>query len=185
MMRVRRLLAAFVTVVAVSAGTAGCTILFNPGPGTGGGGSCLEGTWTLDRLAASPITTPFGTVTLSPASNGVTLTFTGTTWTLAIDQTIAVSVSTPWGSATGTIEVDGQASGTYTSTASTITFTLGSISGTVAYDITVGGRHFTGTLSLPVSGLQKLYGMSGTASYTCTASGLSISLKGMSLHAHH
>jgi hypothetical protein len=51
------------------------------------------------------------------------------------------------------------------------------VSGTATYDVQGVGQHFSGTLSLPTSGLQKLVGLSGTAPFTCSASGLTFTLK--------
>ena len=176
---------ALVGVVALLAG--GCVPLqFLPGGNGAGSGSCLTGTWNLDtENITGAISTALPGLTVTTSGPGVTLTLTDTSWALHADQTLNGSLTTKWGSASGSIHVTADASGTYTSTTSTITFTLASLSGSAAYDITVFGFHATGTLSLPTSGLQKLYGLTGSPSYTCGSTGLALTFPSFSMHALH
>jgi len=175
---------ALVGVAALIAG--GCVPLnFLPGPGTGGG-RCLPGTWNLDsEQIAGGLPTSIPGLTIATSGPGVTLEFTATDWTLHADQTLDASFESQFGDASGTLHVVGDAGGTYTSTGSTITFTLASISGTADYDFTVFGFHVTGSLALPSSGLQKLYGLTGTANDTCSSGGLSLQFPSFDMHAKH
>jgi hypothetical protein len=104
---------------------------------------------------------------------------------LHADQTLTGSLMTPAGTASGTVHVTGDASGTYTATLPSVSFKMTSISGSAAYDVTAFGNHYTGTLSLPSSGLQKLYGFTGSATATCGATGLVLGFPSFSMHAHH
>jgi hypothetical protein len=176
---------ALVGVAALIAG--GCVPLnFVPGPGGTGGGSCLSGTWNLDSeqiIGNLPTSIPGLTITTS--GPGVTLNFTGSGWTLHAEQTLKASFTSKFGNASGTLHVVGDASGTYTSTGSTITFTLASLSGSADYSFTVFGFTATGSLSLPSSGVQKLYGLTGTANDTCSSTGLSLQFPSFNMHAKH
>ena len=175
---------ALVAIAAVLAG--GCLPQFLPGGGGAGSGSCLPGTWNLDtEQITGALNTALPGLSITTSGPGVTLTFTASTWTLHADQTLTGSITTQWGSAGGTVHVVGDASGTYTTTSSAITFTLGQLSGSADYDITVFGFHATGSLSLPTSGLQQLYGLSGTANDTCSTSGLSLAFPSFHMHAKH
>jgi hypothetical protein len=184
--RVRRLGISALLVVAVTFLVTGCQpLVLLPGGGGAGTGSCLPGTWNLDTEHIDALATALPGLTITSSGPGVTLTFTDTTWTLHADQTLTGSLVTQYGTASGTVHVIGDAIGTYTSTASTITFTLAGITGSAAYDLTIFGSHVTGTLSLPTSGLQKLYGLSGTATDTCSSSGLTLTFPSFSMHSHH
>ncbi len=186
MARVRRLRSSITLVVAVALLAAGCQpLLWHPGGGGAGSGSCLPGTWNLDTEQIGALTTALPGLTLTTSGPGVTLTFTDTTWAVHADQTLTGSLTTRWGTAGGTVHVTGDASGTYTSTATNITFTLASLSGSADYDITAFGFTATGTLSLPTSGLEKLYGLTGTAADTCNANGLTLTFPSFSMHAKH
>ena len=80
--------------------------------------------------------------------------------------------------------MNGSANGTYTVNGSTITFTLGAVSGTATYDVQAAGHDFSGTVSLPSSGVQKLVGLSGTAPFSCSPSALTFVLKPLIVGAH-
>jgi len=164
----------------------GCIPQFVPGSNGAGTGNCLPGTWNLDTEQISGgLSSAIPGLTITASGPGVSLKFDDTTWTLHADQTLSASFSSQWGSANGTVHVVGDASGTYTATSSAITFTLGSVSGSADYDVTVFGFHATGTLSLPTSGLQQLYGLSGTANDTCSSTGLSLDFPSFRMHATH
>ncbi|HWS44997.1 MAG TPA: hypothetical protein VN636_03980 [Acidimicrobiia bacterium] len=173
-------------VVAVLA--AGCKpIAFTSSGGGAATGSCLTGTWKLDtQNLSSGLATAVPGLTVTASGPGVTLTLSDTAWTLHADQTLAASISTSWGDAHGTIHVTGDAHGSYSSgSASAITFTLAGLTGTADYTISALGHDFSGSLSLPASGLEKLYGLSGTATQACGASGLTLTFPTFSMHAHH
>lgn len=164
----------------------GCIPQFVPGGNGAGTGTCLPGIWNLDsEQITGGLSSAIPGLTITASGPGVSLTFTDTTWALHADQTLSASFTSHWGSANGTVHVVGDASGTYTSTSSAITFTLGSLSGSADYDVSVFGFHATGTLSLPTSGLQKLYGLSGTANDTCSSTGLSLDFPSFQMHAKH
>ncbi len=174
-------------IALVALALSGCTpILFTGGGGGGAtGAACLPGTWTLDsETITAPISALIPGLQITTAGPGVTVTFDGTHWALHADQTLNGTLTTPLGSASGTAHVTADANGTYTATDSAITFTLAGVTGSVAYSVTFAGQTYSGTLSLPTSGLQQLYGLTGTANYTCGSSGLSLQFSGFSMHAH-
>jgi hypothetical protein len=149
-------------------------------------GNCLVGTWNFDsEQIQSPITTPFGTLQITTSGTGTTLTNTDTTWELKTDTTLNATFTSQFGSASGQLVINADAKGTYTSDATNITFTLGTVTGTVSYNATLFGQNFSGSIDLANSGLQKLVGLSGSANYTCSSSGLSFTLPPISVHAHH
>ena len=101
------------------------------------------------------------------------------TWTLHADQTLTAAYDT----ATATGACDGRRERhVNTSTQQTIVFTLASLSGSATYGVTVFGSHFTGTMTLPASGLSNLYGLSQTAKYTCGSGELSLSFPSFTMH---
>ena len=160
-------------------------IRFTPGGGAGTG-DCVSGTWKLDALnIPAPLTTPIGNLSITSSGTGVTLTLSASTWSLHADQTLSGTVSSSFGNASGSAHVVGDASGTYTSSDSSTVFTLASVSGTVDYNVTVAGQNFTGSLALPTSGLQRLYGLSGNAYSSCDVNGLSLTFRSFSMHSHH
>jgi hypothetical protein len=186
----QRLVAKIALVALAVVATAGCQLTLFPTPGPGGGGNppnCLVGSWTFQtELIQSPITTPFGTITINTSGPGTTLTFgSDGTWQLATDTTLTASIKSQFGTVGGTVEIVGNASGTFTNDATTITFTLGSVTGSATYNVNLFGQTFSGTLSLPTSGLQNLVGLSGTAAYTCSSSALNFTLKPMQVQAIH
>jgi hypothetical protein len=167
---------------------AGCnSLIFHPSGGGAGTGACLPGTWKLDtEQLSTPISTPIGDITLDASGEGTTLTFTDSTWSLHADMTLSASLKTQYATLTGSIIIKGDASGTYTSDGTKITFTLGDLSGTAAYDVNLLGYHLAGSMSLPSSGgLEGLVGLHGTANYTCTPDALAFTLAPLTVHAHH
>ena len=152
-----------------------------------GGNACPAGTWHLSsEYVDGLMDTVFGsatlTTTITTLSDGMTLTITTgstDTWSLAGNQVVHAVGSNAAGStfdATGT--ADPSASGTETITGSKITFTLQSITGTVTVHGTVWGSELSRTYKLDQIGqLERLWGLNGTGSFTCSASGtLSLSL---------
>lgn len=182
-MRTLRIALVALAVLAV----AGCNpINFVPGGPTGGGGNCLAGTWNLDsEQIQSPITTPLGTLEITTSGAGTSLTFGDTTWELLSDTTLDAKFTSQFGTFTGHLVINADAKGTYTADGTKITFTLGSVTGTVSYNATLFGQTFSGSIDLANSGLQKLVGLSGSADYTCSSSGLSFTLPPISVHAKH
>jgi hypothetical protein len=163
----------------------GCNLNFLPGGGQVNG-NCLVGTWNFDsEQIQSPITTPLGTLTIQTSGTGTTLTNDGTNWELKTDTTLDATFTSQFGSFTGHLVINADSKGTYTANDTQITFTLGSVTGTVSYNATLFGQNFSGTIDLANSGLQKLVGLSGTADYTCSSSGLSFSLPPITVHAKH
>ena len=185
MTRTAKVVARLGLVALVAGVLAGCDPILL----TGGGGTsstCPAGSWTVDAMdVPAPIVTPFGTLTITQAGLGVSLNLTDTAWTLHADQMITGTLTNGSDSASGTVNVVADANGSYTSTASTITFVVGSVTGTATYDATISGNHVSGTVPLPTSGLQKLYSLSATATYGCDSNGLTLQFAGEHLHAHN
>lgn len=149
--------------------TSGCTLLL---PRTGGGGStpCHEGTWELSgQQISDAITSVFGDLTVTPDNDGMTLELRADgTFSFSGQQTLAVSGTTPFGSVDGVVDADATVAGTFTAAPDSLTFSLGSITGTGSFDGTVNGAAFSGSLSHAQSGLDDVYGLSGTAAMTCS-----------------
>lgn len=152
----------------------------------GGGGTCPAGSWHVDTTTVfSTIQSALGGITITPSGNGIDLALNAgspNTWNLTVNQTVAVAST----DVNGTANITGSASGTYTTSGSTITFTLGSLSGTVNVSGTAFGHSGSFTWSLPASGdISKLYGLSGTATYACNANGtLSLTFPTFRHHLH-
>lgn len=152
-------------------------------PGTTGP-ACPQGTYTLkSESITGTLATKFGTVTATPVPGGaITLTNTASTWQLKANQSVTVSGTTPYGPVAGTVKLDATANGTYTTSGSTLTFSVGSLSGTASFTGTVAGRPFSGSLSLPGGDdLDDLVALRGSASYSCGASSLSLQFTGLKL----
>lgn len=83
-----------------------------------------------------------------------------------------------------TASVNASASGTHIVNPNTILFTLQNVTGTVGASGTVHGQPFSRTWTLGQSGeIHELYGLSGSANYTCNADGsLTLSLPTEQLH---
>jgi hypothetical protein len=154
----------------------GCNLTLLPGGGGAGTGACLPGTWNVQsEMIKSPITTPFGSLAITTSGPGTTLTFTDTTWALSTNLTLNATLTTPSGTFTGMVTLTGNANGTYTTNGMTITFTLASASGSATYNVqTPSGQTFSGTFSLPSSGLQGLVGLSGAATFGCAPTALTL-----------
>jgi hypothetical protein len=167
---------------------AGCnSLIFHPSGGGAGEGACLPGTWKLDtEQLSTPISTPIGDITLKASGEGTSMTFTDSAWSLHADMTLSASLKTEYATLSGSIIVKGDASGTYTSDGTKITFKLEDLSGTAAYDVNLLGYHLAGSMSLPSSGgLEGLVGLHGTADYTCSPDALAFTLAPLTVHAHH
>lgn len=156
-----------------------CGIVLLP-VGGGTATACPAGSWQVSSAAVSGlVSTIVGKADVSLQGAGVTATVkSDNTWSLTADQGATVSGTTQWGAVTGTAKVKATASGTYTRTSTAMTFTVKALNGTVSYNLTVNGKPYAGTLSLPGSNandgeleIEDLYGLVGTASYTCGADG--------------
>ena len=144
-------------------------------PSGGTGNACPAGTWNLTgETIGNSLQTVLGSATVTGSGTGVTLTLAATNaWNLTADQTLHV---TGTGFDVTAVVSNATASGTYTTSGTNITFTLQNLSGTVTVNGTVAGHSFSNTFTLGQSGdIQKLYGLSGTASFTCNGS-LTLSL---------
>jgi hypothetical protein len=180
----QRLAARVVLVVVAVVAAAGCNLNFLPNGGGAGTGACLPGTWTYQTVQLqSPISTPIGSLSITSSGPGTTLTFSDTTWALTTNTTYTGTLTSPIGTFDGTVTLNGSANGTYARNDSNVTFTLGAVSGTATYDVQGAGQHFSGTLSLPSSGVQKLVGLSGTAPFSCSASALTFTLNPLKVSA--
>lgn len=159
-------------VIAVVAGS--CSLVRVSGGGSGA--PCHEGTWELSgQVIADTVASIFGDLTITPDDDGMTLVLSGDdTFEFSGSQTLGVSGSTPFGVVDGTIDVTATVAGDYTTTDTTITFTLGSINGSAQFSGTVSGMPYSGSWSLSTAGLDGIYGLSGTATMSCSANELSI-----------
>lgn len=179
MTRTRRLFAVGTLIATALVAAGGCgPIGWTPGgggAGTGSGPGCLVGDWDLEHeTITGPLSSFLGDLGVTATGDGVSLEFTAGTWTLDADQTLSVDATTKWGSVSGTATVDATASGSYTADDDSVTFTLESVTGTVAVSADVFGHTAQFNASLPTSGLQHLYGLSGDADYTCSADALTL-----------
>jgi hypothetical protein len=143
-----------------------------------GGNACPAGTWHLTAETVNEtLDTVFGNATITASGSGITLTITTgstNTWSLTGNQNLHASGS----NFNVTASANPSASGTETITGSKITFTLKSITGTVSAHGTAWGHAITATFQLSqIGALQHLWGLSGTANFTCGAGGtLTLSL---------
>ena len=180
----QRLGARVVLVVVAVVAAAGCNLNFLPAGGSAGTGACRPGTWTYQMVQLeNPISTPFGSLSITRSGPGTTLTFTDTTWSLTTDTTFTGTLTSPIGTFDGTVTLNGSANGTYAVNGSDVTFTLTAVSGTATYDVQAGGQDLAGTLSLPASGVQKLVGLSGTAPFSCSSTALTFTLNPLKVAA--
>ena len=170
---------------AVAAFTVGCRpVVLDP---TGGNANpCPQGSWTLNsESVTAPLSTFLGSATITTSGSGVNLTVgTGNAWTLAADQTVHVVVPSPAVDVTATVK--GSASGTYTLTGSTVSFTVTTVTGTVQYSGTVVGHTISGSLSLPsLGGAAQLWALHGSATFGCNSDGtLALTFPSFGMHLH-
>jgi hypothetical protein len=183
MTAVRTLSTRIVAIAVLAFGLAACNpIVLSPGGGETT--ACPQGVWKIDSQTITDGLNLIPGLSVTGSGTGITLTLNESDWALDADQSLQASFTSPLGDANGTVHVIADAAGTYTSTASELTFTLGSLTGKADYDVTVLGHQFDGSLDLPNSALENLYGLSGTASYTCNADGLTVEFAGFQLHGH-
>jgi hypothetical protein len=157
--------------------TSGCSVLLPRVGGSGGGGApCHEGTWELTgQQISDAVTSIFGDLTVTPDDDGMTLELRADdTFTFSGEQTLGVSGTTPYGVVNGVVNADASVEGTYSVGTNTLSFDLESISGSGSFSGTVNGMPFSGSLSLAQSGLDDVYGLSGTATTSCSASLLTL-----------
>jgi hypothetical protein len=154
-------------------------------PPPGGGNACPAGTWQLSsETITNALQTVLGSATVTGSGSGVTLTLTSgspNTWSLNANQTLNITGSNF--NVTASVN-NASASGTHTISGSNITFTLQNVSGTVNVSGTAFGQPFSTSLPLGQSDdVQGLYGLSGTANYTCNADGsLTLSLPAVQMN---
>jgi hypothetical protein len=149
-------------------------------PVSGNGSTCPVGTWQLaSETIPSSLQTLLGGATVTTSGTGITLQITSSNqWTLSANQTLTVSGSNF--NVTGS--VNASATGSDTTSASDITFTLNNITGTINVNGTVGTQSFSGSWPVGQSDdIQKLYGLSGTATYSCSGGSLTLSLPTMQM----
>jgi hypothetical protein len=186
MIAVRKLGARLALVAVVALLAAGCkTVAFSSVTQSASAGPCLPGTWKIDAQSLNeslPKTIPG--VDLKATGDGVTLKLTDTTWTLRADQKLQGSVHTDYVDADGEVSVNAEAHGTYTGAAPKVEFTLAGLSGSAAAKVTVMGMDFDKKFDLPSVGLDKVYGLSGSASVTCSSGDLTLEIHGVKLHGH-
>jgi hypothetical protein len=146
-------------------------------PTGGSAATCPAGTWHLaSETVTGSLETLLGNATITTSGSGLTLkinTGTTSTWSLTGNQNIHITST----NINATASVNPAASGTDTITGSNITFTLKSVSGTVAASGTAFGHAFSINWPLGNSGaIKNLYGLSGTATFSCTNGTLTLSL---------
>ena len=151
---------------------------------TGSSNACPAGTWHLTaETVNATLDTVFGNATITASGSGLTLTITTgstNTWSLKGNQSVHASGT----NFNVTATANPSASGTETITGSKITFTLNTISGTVSAHGTAWGHAISASYQLSQIGqLQHLWGLSGTATFTCGAGGtLTLSLPDAHMH---
>jgi len=168
----------FVVALAVTLGlgAAACQPL---AVGSGGSGSpCYVGSFNLSSLKLpSSIPSEFGPIGITKTGGSEQLVTTATTWQLtASGLTFVVSYN---GANVGTAVVDAAASGTLSASGSTLTFGLTSLSGSAHFVGTVPGIGAVDTtIPLDRLGVSELVGLSGSATFGCGASGLTLTFGG-------
>ena len=179
-----------------------CQIVLSPVGGTSSA-ACPVGKWALGSETINAIVTRLGS---SLASNlQVTLSGTGVTVSINADSTWILTANQS-GSFTGTVAgslpvsgtgtLNASASGKYTRSATALSFTVTSISGTLDVNASVAGgapQH----LSFPLSKLNTedneteiddVVGLNGSANYSCGTNGtlaLSFTTTHVDMHFHH
>jgi len=183
--RLRRTAAVAALVVSMGALATGCNLAILH-PASGSTTSCPQGSWNLDTESVlTQLPTFLGAATITPSGSGVKLVIgTGNDWTLTADQSVTVAVTTPKIDATAT--VNGTATGTYTVSGSTMTFTLANVTGTVNYSATAFGQTLSGSVALPSLGsAAKLWALNESATFTCGANGdLGLKFGSFGMHLH-
>jgi hypothetical protein len=156
--------------------SSGCGVLLPRVGGGGGTAPCHEGTWELSgQQISDAITSVFGDLTVTPNGSGMTLELrSDNTFTFSGEQSLDVWGSTPYGTVDGTVSADANANGTYSADATSITFVLQSVSGSGQFVGTVNNNPFSASFSLDQIGLDDVYGLSGTATTSCSASQLTL-----------
>jgi hypothetical protein len=134
---------------------------------------CYVGTWTVSGEQIADAVSSFGVpITIAPTDDGTGVTATISDdghWSISANQGFTVVAS---GVVDGRALVDAEASGTYTADATTMTFVLDDVSGTVNFTGTFLGRAVDdATLTLDQVGARALYGWTGSAGYTCGDAG--------------
>ena len=179
-----------------------CQLVLSPVGGTSSA-ACPVGKWALGSETINAIVTRLGS---SLASNlQVTLSGTGVTVSINADSTWILTANQS-GSFTGTVAgslpvsgtgtLNASASGKYTKSATALSFTVTSISGTLDVNASVAGgapQH----LSFPLSKLNTedneteiddVVGLNGSANYSCGTNGtltLSFTRTHVDMHFHH
>lgn len=161
-------------------------------PTAPGATTCPTGNWSLSSEAVNAMVTKLGS---NLASNlKVTLSNTGVTaainadgtWSLTAKQTGSFTGTLMGQAVSGTGVLDGVAKGTYTKTATAITFRTTSLAGTTAgrpatltVSGTLGGAPFNNVVfTLPSTNadddeteVEDVVGLTGTAGYSCATTG--------------
>ena len=146
------------------------------------------GTFTIAGAQFNgPIDTELGSLDLTFGTGSITLTDTATTFALTGTQNVAVSGSTQWGAVSGNVVAQVSASGTIAAGSGTnLSFSVTSLSGTATFTGTVGGNPVTQTFSLPSSTqFDDLFGLTGTATYTVTSSGINLVFTSFTFNCDH
>ncbi len=159
------------------------SLLFN---NTGGNGSpCPGGTWQLDTESVTgSLSSLLGDITITPSGTGITLALDGVdTWALMADQTLTLSGT----DVNLTATVNATASGTYTTSGQSITFTLQSLTGSLTYQGSIFGHAVNGSLSLASFSkeISQLYGLSQSADFSCGTGTLALTFPSFDMHMGH
>lgn len=176
-MRVRALLV--VALLAVSV-TAACDPLRLP---VDSGAPCYAGTWTIsgDQIADAVASLGIDVTLVPTGGSGVTASISEDGhWSVDADQSFDVDAL--HGSVHGSASVHAHAGGTYTATNAALDFTLENVSGEANYTGEFFGMHVNNyALSLDELGVERVYGWSATAQYTCSSGGLTLEFPGFTL----
>ena len=132
---------------------------------------CYVGDFTMNtQQLVTPIQTSIGreTIWLVPGGS-VTLSTTNGTWTLAADEQLVAR-----GPFTGQASLHASASGTFTATDTTLTFSIGALTGSGRVSGYERNRFVNKDLQLPGSYLDDVVGLQGQAIYVCSSDGLSL-----------
>lgn len=178
---------AFVGALVLSA----CQLVLTP-VGVGGSSSaCPVGNWAVSAQDVNAMVTRLGStlasnlaVTLDPVGVTAAINADGT-WSVTAHQTGSFTGTLGGQAVSGTGVLDALAKGTYTKTATTITFTTKTLTGTsggsatLKVSGTLGGTAFSNVVfSLPSANsdddqteVEDVVGLTGTAGYTCGSTG--------------